>query len=144
MQEFVLLLLLLIWVSWISMLRPGIKPVISFTGVCDYARSAVASWTIQMFIQIILEEFLFQSFTGKIYIFGAITILNLRSIYFSRTYVPPDIRTYVQHISAIYKELSWTRVCEYIGNCFLLLFSKVHRLPGEYLVSGKCGVRFAS
>ena len=51
MQEFVLLLLLLIfffffWVSWISMLRPGIEPVISFTGVRDYARSAIASWTI--------------------------------------------------------------------------------------------------
>ena len=27
------------------MLRPGIEPVISFTGVRDYARSAVASWT---------------------------------------------------------------------------------------------------
>ena len=27
------------------MLRPGIKPVISFTGARDYARSAVASWT---------------------------------------------------------------------------------------------------
>ena len=46
MQEFVLLLLLLIfWVSWIYMLRPGIEPVISFTGARDYARSAVASWT---------------------------------------------------------------------------------------------------
>ena len=44
MQEFVLLLLL-IWVSWISTLRPGIEPVISFTGVRDYARLAVASWT---------------------------------------------------------------------------------------------------
>ena len=27
------------------MLRPGIEPVISFTGARDYARSAVASWT---------------------------------------------------------------------------------------------------
>ena len=45
MQEFVLLLLLIFWVSWISMLRPGIEPVISFTGARDYARSAVATWT---------------------------------------------------------------------------------------------------
>ena len=29
------------------MLRPGIEPVISFTGARDYARSAVASWTTQ-------------------------------------------------------------------------------------------------
>ena len=52
MQEFVLLLLLLLliclWVSWISMLQPGIEPVISFTGARDYARLAVASWTIAL------------------------------------------------------------------------------------------------
>ena len=45
MQEFVLLLFIILRASWISMLRPGIEPVISFTGVRDYARSAVASWT---------------------------------------------------------------------------------------------------
>ena len=32
-------------VSWISMLRPGIEPTISFTGAHDYACSAVANWT---------------------------------------------------------------------------------------------------
>ena len=46
MQDFVLLLLLnFLGVSWASMLRPGIEPVISFTGARDYARSAVASLT---------------------------------------------------------------------------------------------------
>ena len=58
MQEFVLLLLLLIWVSWISMLRPGIKPMISFTGVRDYARSAVASWTILICIVVKIARFI--------------------------------------------------------------------------------------
>ena len=32
-----------IWLS--NVLRRGINPVNSFTGACDYARSAVASWT---------------------------------------------------------------------------------------------------
>ena len=52
MQEFVLLLLLIFGgVSWVSMLRRGIKPRNSFTGARDYARSAVASWTIDVRIR---------------------------------------------------------------------------------------------
>ena len=47
MQQFVLLLsLLLLWVSWLSnVLWRGMEPSNSFSGARDYARSAVASWT---------------------------------------------------------------------------------------------------
>ena len=38
------------------MLRPGIEPVISFTGARDYARSAVATWAMSYVMERMLAE----------------------------------------------------------------------------------------